>query len=326
MTLTKPLLAVVTAIVLLTSPHTRAKEYPSRPITLVVPFAAGGPVDTLARIISAPMSKTLGQPIIVENLPGAAGSIAVGRVAKATPDGYTLSIGHWATHVINGAIYPLQYDLIKDFEPLGMIATNPMLIVANPEIPANTFADLVAWLKANPRKASMGTAGVGSATHIGGLSFRKETGAAVEFVPYKGSAPAMQDLLAGHIQVMVDQPSNSLPFIRKGTIKAYAVTAKQRLQSAPDIPTVDEIGYPGLQVSVWYGLWAPKGIDRAVIDRINGALRAALADSAVRKHLADLGQELPTPEQETPAGHGAYHRAEVEKWWPIIKAANIKIE
>ena len=320
------LLTVVAAITVATSMHARAKDYPLRPITLVVPFAAGGPVDTLARIIAVPMAKTLGQPILVEDLPGAAGSIAVGKVAKAAPDGYTLSIGHWATHVINGAIYPLQYDLIKDLEPLGMIATNPMLIVASPKLPTDTFAELVAWLKAKPGKASMGTAGVGSATHIGGLSFQKETGTTVEFIPYKGSAPALQDLLAGHIQIMVDQPSNSLPFVRKGDLKAYAVTAKQRLQAAPEIPTVDEIGYPGLLVSVWYGLWAPKGTPKDVVVRINDALRAALADAAVRKHLTDLGQELPTAEQTTPAGHGAYHRAEVEKWWPIIKAANIKIE
>lgn len=320
------LLTVVAAIALIPSTHASAKDYPLRPITFVVPFAAGGPVDTLARIIAVPMAKTLGQPILVEDLPGAAGSIAVGKVAKAAPDGYTLSIGHWATHVINGAIYPLQYDLIKDLEPLGMIATNPMLIVAGSKIPANTFADLVTWLKAKPGKASMGTAGVGSATHIGGLSFQKETGTNVEFIPYKGSAPALQDLLAGHIQIMVDQPSNSLPFVRKGDLKAYAVTAKQRLQSAPDIPTVEEMGYPGLLVSVWYGLWAPKGTPKDVVVRINDALRAALADPAVRKHLTDLGQELPTAEQTTPAGHGTYHRAEVEKWWPIIKAANIKIE
>ena len=320
------LLTVATAIVFAASTPARAKDYPTRPITLVVPFAAGGPVDTLARIIAVPMARTLGQPILVEDLPGAAGSIAVGKVAKAAPDGYTLSIGHWATHVINGAIYPLQYDLIKDLEPLGMIATNPMLIVASPKIPVDTFAELVAWLKAKPGKASMGTAGVGSATHIGGLSFQKETGTTVEFIPYKGSAPALQDLLAGHIQIMVDQPSNSLPFVRKGDLKAYAVTAKQRLQSAPDIPTVGEMGHPGLLVSVWYGLWAPKGTPKDVVVRINDALRAALADAAVRKHLTDLGQELPTAEQTTPAGHGAYHRAEVEKWWPIIKAANIKIE
>ncbi len=325
MAMTKYLLAAA-ALLSVPALPVEAADFPSRPITLVVPFAAGGPVDTLARIIAAPMAKTLGQAIIVENLPGAAGSLAVGRVVKAAPDGYTLSIGHWATHVINGAIYPLQYDLIKDLEPLGMIATNPMVIVSGPAIPAGSFTDLLAWLKANPGKATMGTAGVGSATHIGGLSFRKETGAEVEFIPYKGSAPAIQDLLAGHISLMVDQPSNSLPFIRKGSIKAYAVTARQRIQSAPDIPTVDEIGYPGLQVSVWYGLWAPKNTDKAIVERINGALRTALADPAVRKHLADLGQELPTAEQETPAGHGAYHRAEVEKWWPLIRAAHIKVE
>jgi tripartite-type tricarboxylate transporter receptor subunit TctC len=303
-----------------------AQDFPTHPITFIVPFAAGGPVDTLARIIAAPMGKTLGQPIIVDNLTGAAGSIAVGKVARAAPDGYTLSIGHWATHVINGAIYPLQYDLLKDLEPLGMIATNPMLIVAGAKVPANNLAELVDWLKAKPAKAAMGTAGVGSATHIGGLNFQKETGTAVEFIPYRGSAPAMQDLLAGHIDLMVDQPSNSLPFVRKGDIKAYAVTAAQRLPSAPDIPTVDELGFPGLQVSVWYGLWAPKGTAKDIVAKLNDALRAALADPGVRKRLTDLGQELPTAEQMTPAGHGRYHRAEVEKWFPIIRAANIKVE
>jgi tripartite-type tricarboxylate transporter receptor subunit TctC len=303
-----------------------AQDFPTHPITFIVPFAAGGPVDTLARIIAAPMGKTLGQPIIVDNLTGAAGSIAVGKVARAAPDGYTLSIGHWATHVINGAIYPLQYDLLKDLEPLGMIATNPMLIVAGAKVPANNLAELVAWLKAKPAKAAMGTAGVGSATHIGGLNFQKETGTAVEFIPYRGSAPAMQDLLAGHIDLMVDQPSNSLPFVRKGDIKAYAVTAPQRLPSAPEIPTVDELGFPGLQVSVWYGLWAPKGTGKDIVAKLNDALRAALADPGVRKRLTDLGQELPTSEQMTPAGHGRHHRAEVEKWFPIIRAANIKVE
>ena len=322
----KYFLAALSTLALCAAPYASAQEYPSKAIVFVVPFSAGGPVDTLARILATPMSKTLGQPIVVENVVGAAGSIGVGRVAKAAPDGYTLSIGHWSTHVINGAIYPLQYDLLKDLEPLGMLATNPMLIVATPEMPANNFEALLAWLKANPEKASMGTAGVGSATHIGGLSFKKETGAPVVFVPYKGSAPAVQDLLAGHITAMVDQPSNALPFVRKGGLKAYAVTASKRLSSAPDIPTVDEVGYPGLQVSVWYGLWAPKGIKKESADRINAALVAALADPTVRKRLADLGQELPTPDQMTRAGHAAYHRAEIEKWWPIVKAANIRAD
>jgi tripartite-type tricarboxylate transporter receptor subunit TctC len=319
-------LLLAAACILVAPVDALAQDFPSRPITFIVPFAAGGPVDTLARIIAAPMGKTLGQPIIVDNLTGAAGSIAVGKVARAAPDGYTLSIGHWATHVINGAIYPLQYDLLKDLEPLGMIATNPMLIVAGAKVPANNLAELVAWLKAKPAKAAMGTAGVGSATHIGGLNFQKETGTAVEFIPYRGSAPAMQDLLAGHIDLMVDQPSNSLPFVRKGDIKAYAVTAPQRLPSAPEIPTVDELGFPGLQVSVWYGLWAPKGTGKDIVAKLNDALRAALADPGVRKRLTDLGQELPTSEQMTPAGHGRHHRAEVEKWFPIIRAANIKVE
>jgi tripartite-type tricarboxylate transporter receptor subunit TctC len=303
-----------------------AQGYPTHPITMIVPFAAGGPVDTVARIVTAPMSRTLGQTIVVEAVTGAAGTVGVGRVARAAPDGYTLSIGHWGTHVINGAIYPLQYDLLKDLQPLAMIATNPMLIVANASLPARDLKELIAWVAANPDKASLGTAGVGSGAHMGGLAFQKATGTSFQYVPYRGTAPAMQDLVAGHIQFMVDQASNSLPQVRGGKIRAYAVTAKTRLAAAPEIPTVDEAGLPGLYISVWFGIWAPRGTPRDIVEKLNAAIVAALADTTVRQRLADLGQEIPPREQQTPEGLGALQKAEIEKWWPIVKAAGIKPE
>jgi tripartite-type tricarboxylate transporter receptor subunit TctC len=303
-----------------------AQTFPSRPITMIGPFAAGGPVDTIARIISVPMSKALGQPVLVESVTGAAGTIGVGRVARAAPDGYTLSIGHWSTHVINGAIYPLQYDLLRDFAPVAMIAANPMLIVAGPSLPVANLKELIAWLKANPGKGSAGTAGVGSGSHMGGVYFQGATGTSFQYVPYRGTGPAMQDLLAGRIEFMVDQASNSLPQVRGGKIRAYAVTAKTRMSAAPEIPTVDEAGLPGLYISVWYGIWAPRGTPRDVVKKLNAAVVTALADANVRQRLGELGQEIPAREQQTPEALAALHKAEIEKWWPIVKAAGIKPE
>jgi tripartite-type tricarboxylate transporter receptor subunit TctC len=302
------------------------QSYPARPITLVNPFAAGGPVDAVARILSAPMSKSLGQPVLVDYAVGAAGTLGVGRVVRALPDGYTLSIGHWSTHVINAAIYPLQYDVLKDLEPVGMICANPLMIVARSSFPAKDLNELIAWLKANPDKASVGTAGVGSGSHMGGVYFQSATGVKVQYIPYKGTGPAMQDLLAGRIDFMVDQASNSLPQVRAGKIKAYAVTANSRLSIAPDIPTVDEAGLPGLYVSVWFGIWAPKGTPHDIIAKLNAAMVSALADPTVRQRLGDLGQEIVPHEQQTPEALAAFHKAEAEKWWPLVKAAGIKPE
>jgi len=303
-----------------------AQTYPSKPITMVVPFAAGGPVDAVARILSVPMSQALGQAVLVDYTVGAAGTIGVGRVARAAPDGYTLSIGHWATHVINAAIYPLQYDVLRDLEPVGMICANPLLIVTRASFPAKDLKELIAWLKANPDKASVGTAGVGSGSHMGGIYFQNATGTKVQYIPYKGTGPAMQDLLAGRLDFMVDQASNSLPQVRAGKIKALAVTARTRLSAAPEIPTVDEAGLPRLYVSVWFAIWAPNGTPRDIVAKLNATMVSALADPAVRQRLSDLGQEIVPREQQSPEALVAFHKSEAEKWWPLVKAAGIKPE
>jgi tripartite-type tricarboxylate transporter receptor subunit TctC len=304
-----------------------AQGYPTRPVTLVVPFVAGGPVDVLARLMAEPMRVALGQPVVIENVAGAAGSMGVARVARASPDGYTLSIGPGSsTHVANAAIYALAYDVVKDFEPVALIGSMPELIVGRKTLPAKDLKELIAWLRANPGKPLQGTSGVGSAGHIAGVYFQKETGTRFAFVPYRGLAPAMQDLLAGQVDLMIDVPTSSLPQVRAGGIKAFAVTAKMRLAAAPDIPTVDEAGLPGFHASVWYALWAPKATPREVIARLNGAVVEALADSAVRTRLADIGQEIVPREQQTPEALRALQQTEIEKWWPIIKAANIKGE
>jgi len=308
---------------------TRAQQtqaYPTRPITMVVPFPAGGPTDTVGRIVAERMRVSLGQPIIIENVTGAGGTIGVGRVARAVPDGYTVSVGFLGTHVLNGAIYPLQYDVLNDFEPVALLASNPQLIVAKNATPAKSLNELIAWLKGNPGKASQGTAGVGSPAHVSGAYFQKETGTHFQFVPYRGAAPAMQDLIAGQIDLMFDQALNSLPHVRAGKIKAYAVTADARLASAPEIPTVDEAGLPRFYISIWSGMWAPKGTPKNVVAKLNAAVVDALAHPTVRHQLADLGQEVPPRDQQTSEALRAFQKAEIEKWWPIIKAANIRAE
>jgi len=303
-----------------------AQTYPSRPITIVVPYSAGGPTDTIARIMAERMRGPLGQTIVVENTTGAGGTIGVGRVARAAPDGYAISIGHWGTHVVNGAIYTLQYDVLNGFEPVAMIATNPQIIVAKKAIPAKDLKDLIAWLKANAATATQGTAGHGTASHISGIYLQNITGTRFQFVPYRGAGPAMQDLVAGQIDLMIDQAANSLPQVRAGTIKAYAITDKTRLAAAPEIPTVDEAGVPGLHISIWHALWLPKGTPPDIVAKLNAAVVETLADAGVRQRLAELGQEIPAREQQSPQALLAYHKAEIEKWWPVIKAANIKGE
>ena len=322
----RKLLAAAALVALTGITGAPAQTYPSRPITMVVPYSAGGPTDTIGRIMAQRMGASLGQTIIVENVTGAAGTLGVGRVARAAPDGYTISIGHWGTHVVNGAIYALQYDVLNDFEPVAMIATNPQLIIAKKSVPAKDLKELIAWLKANSATATQGTAGHGSGSHVSGVFLQSITGARFQFVPYRGAGPALQDLVAGQIDIMIDQAGNSLPQVRAGTIRAYAVTDKVRLAAAPDIPTVDEAGVPGLHIAIWHGIWTPKGTPKVINDKLNAAVVETLADAGVRERLAQLGQEIPAREDQTPQALFAHHRAEIEKWWPIIKAANIKAE
>jgi tripartite-type tricarboxylate transporter receptor subunit TctC len=316
------------AATLLTASHiARAQTYPSRPITMVVPFAPGGATDVIGRMIAERMTSSLGQPVIVEDVTGAGGTIAIGRVARAAPDGYTLSFGNNASHVLAGAIYALKYDLLNDFEPVDLISTGPLVLVAKKTMPANDLKGLIAWLKANPDKATQGYAGTGGASHIAGFFFQRETGTRFQFVPYRGgAAPIIQDLVAGHIDLAITDPIAALPQVNAGTIKAYGITTKTRLLSAPDIPTLDEAGLPGFDISLWQGLWLPKGTPKNIIAKLNAAVVDALADPTVRARLADLGEEIFPRDRQTPEALGAFQKAEIEKWWPIIKAANIKGE
>jgi tripartite-type tricarboxylate transporter receptor subunit TctC len=311
-------LAIVTIFANIDS--TFAQPYPSHPVTMIVPLAAGGPIDTIARIVAEGMRASLGQSVIVENVTGASGSIGVGRVARAKPDGYTISLGYLGTHVFNGAALPLSYDLVNDFAPISLLVSNPLLIVARKTMPAKDLRELITWLKANPGKASEGTTGPGGSSHVAGIYFQKETGTRFQLVPYRGAAPIMQDMLAQRIDLMFDFAANSVPQVRYGTIKAYAVTAPSRLPAAPEIPTVDEAGLPGFYMSAWEGVWAPKGTSKDVIGKLNAAIVAALADPSVRRQLVELGQQIYPRDQQTPEALAALQQAEIKKWWPIIKA------
>lgn len=322
-----PFLRLLAAVALATfAVAAAAQGFPTRPVVLIVPFAAGGPTDTIARIMAQRMTKALGQTVVVENVTGAGGTIAGAKVVHARPDGYTITIGHVGTHVIAGAIQKLSYDVFNDFEPIAMIATNPQIVVSTNGVPAKTLEELVAWAKAKKDPVTCGTGGPGTPAHVSCAYFQQRTGAQVQIIHYRGAAPAMQDLLAGHIEITFDQAANSLPQVRAGRIRAYAVTAPRRLAAAPQIPTVDEAGLPDFYMAVWHGMWAPKATPRPVIDRLNAAVRESLADPEVRKRLADLGQEIPPPEQQTPEALRAHHKAEIDKWWPVIRKAGITVQ
>jgi tripartite-type tricarboxylate transporter receptor subunit TctC len=303
-----------------------AQNYPSRPITIIVPYSAGGPTDTLARLMAEHMRSSLGQSLVIENVTGAGGTIGVGRVARAAPDGYTLGIGQVSTNGFNGATYLLPYDLVKDLQPVALLTTAPMWIIGRGAFPASNVKDLVTWLKANPDKATMAAVGWGGASHLCGVYFQKETGTRLTFVPYRGAAPANQDLIAGQIDLFCPEASNSLPLVKSGKVKAFAVLSKTRWTAAPDVPTIDEAGLPGLYIPFWHGFFVPTGTPREVIGKLNAAAVAALADPATRQRLVDMGQEIPSADMQTPEAFGAFQKAEIEKWWPIIKAANIKAE
>jgi tripartite-type tricarboxylate transporter receptor subunit TctC len=324
--MSKVLFAAALAAVLQSATGAVAQTYPSRPITMVVPLGVGGSTDVIGRIMAEGMRASLGQPVIVENTTGAGGTIGVGRVARAAPDGYTIGIGQWGTNVASGAIYPLPYDLIKDFEPVALIATQPFLIVAKKSMPANNLVELIAWLKANASKASQGNSGIGTPSHVGGILFQNAIGAHLTMVPYRGAGQSMQDLVAGQIDVMLDTPALSLPQMRGGTIKAYAVTAKSRLALAPDIPTTDEAGLPGFYFSFWHAFWVPHGTPKNIVAVLNQAVVKTLDDPTIRKKLIELSQDIFPLDQQTPEALGAFHKAEIEKWWPIIKEAGIKVE
>jgi tripartite-type tricarboxylate transporter receptor subunit TctC len=318
------LTGAVLAVVL--SAGAAAQPYPSRPITMNVPYAAGGPLDTTMRVIVEGMRASLGQPIIIENIAGAGGSIGVGRVARAAPDGYTIGAGNWASHVSNLAMYSLNYDVLKDLDPVTLLPDEPDLIIAKRDFPAANLRELIGWLKANPDKATAGTSGIGGPSYMSMAFFRQDTGTRFRLIPYRGSGPALLDLVAGQIDLMITGPAIALQQVRDGKIKAYAVTQRTRLASAPDIPTTDEAGLPGFYFTAWTALWVPKGTPKEIVARLNAAVRDALADPGIRQRLATLELEIPPADQMGPEPLATLHRAEVAKWVPIIKAANINAE
>ena len=303
-----------------------AENFPSHPITIIVPFSAGGPSDAMARVLAERMKATLGEALLIENVTGAGGSIGVGRAVRSPPDGYTISFGHLGTHVANGAIYTLGYDLVTDLEPVVLLPSNPMIVVSTNAVPAKSLKELIEWLKARPAPATAGTAGAGSGSHIAGLYFENVTGIKLQYVPYRGTAPAMNDLIAGQIDLIVDQTSNSIAQVRAGNIRAYAVTADKRLEQASDVPTTDEAGLPGFHMTLWSGLWVPKDTPKDIVAKLNASAVDALNDPAVRRQLENLGLQMPPADQLSPEALGSWQKAEIAKWWPMIKAANVKVE
>ena len=304
-----------------------AQSFPSRPITIIVPFAAGGPTDTLARILGEHMRASLGQPLIVENVTGGGTTIGVARAARAERDGHTICVGTWTSHVGSAVTYQVPYDIVKDFTPVALLPIAPTMIIGRSTLPASNVAELIAWLKANPGKASSGTIGTGSPSHVLGVLFKQKTDTQFEFVPYRGATPAMQDLIAGQIDLRFgSEASQTLPYLYSKAIKAFAILGQTRWSAAPDIPTIDEAGVPGLHLPFWNGMWAPAGTPRDVVARLNDAVRKALADAGVRERMTRIGLEIPAPQDQSPEALGALQKAEIDKWWPVIKAAGIKAQ
>jgi len=314
------------AVLLTIGGQATAQNYPARPITIIVPFSAGGPSDAMARILAERMKNSLGETLLVENVTGAGGSVGVARAVRSPADGYTISFGHLGTHVANGAIYKLGYDLVTDLEPVALLPSNPMIIVSKNAVPAKSLKEFLAWLKAQPSPPTAGTAGAGSGSHIAGIYLENITGIKLQYVPYRGTGPAMNDLVAGQIDMIVDQTSNSIGQVRAGNIRAYAVTDSKRVESAADIPTVDEAGLPGFHMTLWSGLWVPKDTPKEIVAKLNAAAVEALNDPAIRKQLENLGLQMPPGDKLTPAALGTWQKAEIDKWWPMIKAANVKVD
>jgi len=320
----KPLAALVAILAGIASAN--GQNYPSRPVTIIAPFPAGGPLDTIARIIAEPMREALGQPVLIENVAGAGGNIGTLRVARAEPDGYTIGIGQWSTHVVNPVTYSLQYNVQTDFEPIALLTITPQLIIARKDFPAKDVKDLIAWLKANPDKATAATVGAAGGAQVSAIYFQKETGTSFRFVPYRGGGPAVTDLASGQVDLMFDQAANALGPVRGGTVRAYAVMSKTRWPALPDVPAIDESGVPGLYVAYWHAMWAPKGTPKEVIAKLNAAAMHALADASVKKRLADVGQDILPRDRQTPPALAAYHKAEIEKWGPIIRSSGLKAQ
>jgi tripartite-type tricarboxylate transporter receptor subunit TctC len=320
------LVAAALAAILSGASTADAQTYPSRPVTLIAPFPAGGPLDVIARIIAEPIREALGQPLVIENLSGAGGNLGTNKVARAEPDGYTIGMGQWSTHVVNPVTYSVPYDIVKDFEPIALIANTPQLIIARKDFPAKDIKELVAWLKANPDQATAATVGVAGGAQVSAVYFQKETGTTFRFVPYRGGGPAVTDMMAGQVDLMFDQAANALGPVKSGNIKAYAVMSKDRWAALPDVPSIDEAGASGLYVAYWHAMWAPKGTPKEIIARLNAAVVRALADPGTKKRLADIGQDVWPREQQTPEALAAHHKAEIDKWWPIIRASGLKAQ
>ena len=303
-----------------------AQAYPTRPITMIVPYPPGGPTETLGRIFAEGFRAALGQPVILESVGGAAGTIGTARAVRAAPDGYTINFSNVASHVFSAIVYRLSFDVLKDLEPVAFLTNSPFWLVTGAHVPANNLRELIAWLKANPNKATWGIVGSGSPSHLCAVHFGNETGTNFQVVPYRGAGPVMQDLVAGQIDLSCLEASASRPHIMDGKMKALALLAKSRWAAAPDVPTIDEAGVQGFYLPFWHALWVPANTPAAVIGRLNAAAVEALADPAMRERLTALGVELTTREQQTPEWLRAFHKAEIDRWRPIIEAAHVKPE
>ncbi len=324
--MTSAALATVLIAAIAATTTAYADDYPSHPIVMVVPLAPGGSTDVLARITAQGMSKQLGQPVVVENTSGAGGTIGVTKAERSAPDGYTILFGQWGTNMANGAIYSLDFDLVKDFEPIALVATQPFMIDARKALPPNNLKELIAWLKQNGDKTTEGNSGVGSPSHIAGILLQQTLGVKWQMVPYRSAGLSMQDLVAGNVDIALDAPAVVMPQYKAGTVKTFAAAAPKRVGVMPDIPTTDEAGLPGFYFSFWHAIWAPKGTPKDIIAKLNKAVVAGLADPEIHKRMIDLAQDIYPPEQQTPEALLAFQQAEIAKWWPIIKAAGVKAE